>query len=637
MNHQTGHSQSSTSSSGTTNKYGVLVEPEIIELTAQGAATDLESHSVHRSSRRTSWRSRTKTQFESRFPRASYRLTQAVLWVKGPRPKVDLPEPKSWLNIDRTIKGRRYYFPIESTLVRISRPLTTPWLFVLFVVAYIIGLAFLSKVQSFDTPAENFIGCTSTFWSRNDECGLNGELCGGVPDINTTNTIDFRCPAQCESTILQNPRTVGNEQIAYVPLIVGGGDDQQTYRGDSFICAAAIQAGVISSSKGGCSSLELVSNFTTFVPLSENGLESIGFSTIFPIGFRFTSGSSMSHCEDIRNQALGFNVAITVILFCLLRPNALVLLWSLVCIGFWHVTLFSQPRSSPPVLSDGFGTFLPTLFICYAFWRLAFRFTLPVFLKNMPFGAMIWYLGPFWVGVLFNLTFDRIPISRLLASDISKRAGGITSLVIMIVVVAAAVIAQVFTIRKTGWLPHYLKWYLIGGLLLLVLSQLPGLQLRIHHYIFAMVFLPGTAFPTRLSALFQGVLLGIFLNGGAAYDYDSILQTAAELREDAAIGSDLPSFLTNSSNFNSSIAFVNQTIQWAALPDNGTWDGFALLVDDVERFAGTALEFSLAAFDAALPHFFRLALTAGGVSGDFTMPATLWPNGTWVDPLPGPS
>ncbi|KAG6878644.1 hypothetical protein C0993_001167 [Termitomyces sp. T159_Od127] len=39
----------------------------------------------------------------------------------------------------------------------------------------------------------------------------------------------------------KNPRTVGGEQIAFVPLIVGGGDPQHTYRGDSFICAAANQ------------------------------------------------------------------------------------------------------------------------------------------------------------------------------------------------------------------------------------------------------------------------------------------------------------------------------------------------------------------------------------------------------------
>jgi len=61
------------------------------------------------------------------------------------------------------------------------------------------------------------------------------------------------------------------------------------------------------------------------------------------------------------------------------------------------------------------------------------------------------------------------------------------------------------------------------------------------------------------------------------------------------------------------------------------------LIDDVQRYAGSALNFSLASLDATLPHFFRLAYTASGTAGDFTMAATLWPNGTWVDPLPGPS
>ena len=28
----------------------------------------------------------------------------------------------------------------------------------------------------------------------------------------------------------------------YVPLVVGGGDEQKTYRSDSFICAAAVHA-----------------------------------------------------------------------------------------------------------------------------------------------------------------------------------------------------------------------------------------------------------------------------------------------------------------------------------------------------------------------------------------------------------
>jgi hypothetical protein len=55
----------------------------------------------------------------------------------------------------------------------------------------------------------------------------------------------FRCPAQCNTVILANPRAIGDEKMAFVPLIVGGGDPNRTYRGDTFICAAAIQSFVI--------------------------------------------------------------------------------------------------------------------------------------------------------------------------------------------------------------------------------------------------------------------------------------------------------------------------------------------------------------------------------------------------------
>lgn len=212
----------------------------------------------------------------------------------------------------------------------------------------------------------------------------------------------------------------------------------------------------------------------------------------------------------------------------ILRPRPIVLYWCLVCIGYWHVALFSQPQASPPPLSVAFGTFLPTLFISYAFWRLAFRFTLPSFSK-IPLEGAVWYLAPFWAGVLTNLTTDKIPISRLTASDLSKRSGAITALVIIVVIVAIMVINQVRVIRKTGWLPHYAGWYILGGLVTLVISLLPGLELRLHHYILSMVLIPGTGFPTRLSAIYQGFLLGMFLNGGAAFGFDSILQTGAEV------------------------------------------------------------------------------------------------------------
>jgi hypothetical protein len=289
------------------------------------------------------------------------------------------------------------------------------------------------------------------------------------------------------------------------------------------------QSGFISDSAGGCASVQLVGNFTNYLATTAFGLTSIGFPSIFPMSFQFSPSNTLTHCTDLRNAALAFNVLVTCALFLVLRPKAIVLYWCLVCIGFWHVALFSQPQATPPPLDVAFGAFLPTLFVCYGFWRIAVRFTMPVF-ASAPFESMIWYLAPYWTGVLTNLTMAQIPIDRLTAQDIKQQPGGLTALIIIILVLLVVVINQIRVIRKTGYLPYYLGWYVIGGLVSLILALLPGLQFRLHHYIISIALFPGTGFPTRLSAIYQGFLLGIFLNGVAAFGFDSILQTAADVR-----------------------------------------------------------------------------------------------------------
>ncbi|THV05982.1 hypothetical protein K435DRAFT_773492 [Dendrothele bispora CBS 962.96] len=580
---------------------------------------------------RPSWINRFKARITSRHPTFYSKASRFLIYWRGPRPKVDLPNPKPFLNLDLHVRGHHLVLPIESIFIRNTRYFTSPWLFIILAAIYIVAFAFFARAQWFLTPSDDFIGCTSTFWGPNVNCGLDGQICTNLDQ----STFDFRCPAQCSQVPLQNPRTIGDQQMDLVPLIVGGGDPDGTYRGDTFICAAAVQAGLISDRRGGCVSVNVIGNFTDFLPFTGHGLSSIGFPTVFPLSWRFDDSTSLSHCADNRDFGLVFNVLITCLIFFILRPKPIVKFWCLVCIGFWHIVLFSQPAGPPPPLDDAFGTFLPVLFIAYGLWRVAIRFTLPAF-NNAPIESSIWYLGPFWVGVLSNLTLDKIPIDRLTASDLTKRSGAITALVIIVIVIAILVINQIRVFRKTGWVPYYLAWYIAGGLVAMVLALLPGLSFRLHHYILGMVLMPVTGVPTRLSAVYQGFLLGLFLNGAAAFGLDSILQTAAELRQDAVIGSDLPVFLTNSTSYNSSIPLANQTIFWDSLP-NTEWDGFSLLVDDVERYVGSALNFSLASLNASLPHFFRLALTSGGTPGDFTNAAVLYPNGTWVDPLPGAS
>lgn len=138
----------------------------------------------------------------------------------------------------------RVSVPIETWFIRRTQVLARAWpLLLLFGAGYIIALAFVARAQWFTIPASSFVGCTSTYWSENDGCGLNGENC--TPFSNTT--FEFRCPAQCTPVILQNPRAVGAQLVDFVPLVVGGGNSGNasfpgSYRGDSFICAAAVHA-----------------------------------------------------------------------------------------------------------------------------------------------------------------------------------------------------------------------------------------------------------------------------------------------------------------------------------------------------------------------------------------------------------
>ena len=118
--------------------------------------------------------------------------------------------------------------------------------------------------------------------------------------------------------------------------------------------------------------------------------------------------------------------------------------------------------------------------------------------------------------------------------------------------------------------------------------------------------MPGTAFVTRPSAIFQGFLLGMFIDGAMRWGLDSILQTSASLVGDGATGSPLPAFLTNSTNFASYVA--EGIVAWepisADLAAQG-YDSFALLVDDVYKYSGTATNYTLAGLDASLVHYFR--------------------------------
>jgi hypothetical protein len=122
--------------------------------------------------------------------------------------------------------------------------------------------------------------------------------------------------------------------------------------------------------------------------------------------------------------------------------------------------------------------------------------------------------------------------------------------------------------------------------------------------------MPGTAFVTRPSAIFQGFLLGLFLEGIGRWGFDSILETPASLIGDGTLGTSIPQFLTNSTNFAQSI--TEGIVSWMSVEQAGVtaenWDGYELLVNDVLVQTGSATNYSIRALNASVPYFFRYVL-----------------------------
>ena len=138
---------------------------------------------------------------------------------------------------------------------------------------------------------------------------------------------------------------------------------------------------------------------------------------------------------------------------------------------------------------------------------------------------------------------------------------------------------------------------------------------------------------TRPSLVYQGILLGLFVNGVARWDFDSILQTSAALREDGKLHSILPAILEPAITRTASGLLAS--FSWKFLPD-GT-DGISVLVNDVERYRAFRDEipngdiFKWArSLDDTMNDYFRFAFIQGGVTLDYSGAGTLLSNGTWA-------
>lgn len=534
-------------------------------------------------------------------------------FLDGPHPR--LP-PKPSTPLFRT-QNRLNNVLSES---KSTRKVTIFWL--IFYAIWFLAFGALVRQTSFALDNDVlFLSCTSTLWDRKNGCSLDGLDC--EPFEGTS--IEFRCPGACLSEVVLNPRYIGDLEVFHQPLVIGGqgktDNSSGVYRADSFICASAIHAGIATDKSGGCGTLETRGLQDHFEASESHGISSFPFPSEFPKSFSF-SKLVRDGCTDLRWEITTMNVLFSVF-YALLQSSSQTFYWVLFIMVFLHLALVSDPppTTSYELVSIACEGLLPSLFVGYTFWRVAVRWTLK---SALPLDRIIW-LGGLWFGALLEYITVHIPISRLLLSDI-MRDGGLFWLIGLIVLLLFIIVEQMRIMRKAGDLIYYLKIYLGGLAVLVVASQLPGLSLRIHHYIFGMLFIAGTAYPTKLSLLYSGILVGLFLDGIARWGFDSILETPGSLRGDASMESIIPKLIQTDNWLDDGY------IAWTGEPPANYY--YSVLINEVERYRGPLTRLYPKSLTPAIgllpdvPYFLRVAYTFGKHALDYTDPATFYANGT---------
>ena len=477
---------------------------------------------------------------------------------------------------------------------------------------------------------------TNIIRDAGNSCGLNGNRCRPFDNA----TLAFRCPANCRLTKVLNPHAVGDQEFNYANFVIGGppaAEENPTvpktvYRGDSFICQAAIHSGLVGNDKGGCGVALLTGEHSNFTSTRRHQITSIGFDASFPKSFTFVPELSSECVRDLRWPLLAVTCGFTTILsMCTTSPP--VFFTSIFTMLFFHVGLVSDPPNHSDyasLTSIIIGRFLPAAFCAFVIYRFCVKPQQTGLTANIE-RTVLW-LGGAWVGALNNYTFIYIPIQRLTPHDLQVQAGAKVALIIIVLLISSIACGQVWYLRLEGHFPRYLAIYsmFVVGLLLCVV--LPPLHLRIHHYILALLLLPGTRPQTRPGMLYQGILMGLFINGTARWGFDSLLQTAASLRGDGQLNTLLPNITAPV------LGSQNITFSWSTPPR--PYDGVSVLVNDVERhrwyYGEGAPVHTFERHHALEKEYFRFGYMMGSDTGDYTR-AGIWEGDLWKHMEPGPS
>lgn len=529
-----------------------------------------------------------------------------------------------------------------------------------------IVLHFLTTIPSIHDSEKGVItlACNQPleYWKgNNNACGIGANGCRPFDDAE----VIVRCPALCDRSWIYSAVDVGRNRIKYKDYTIGGGITQKTnevltypYRGDSAVCSSAYHAGLLSASHGGCLRISMSGAQNEFPSTVGKSGWSIPFDSFFPSSYVFAEKieTYSSGCYDPRLLVMIINVILSLPVFFLY--DSLTGYWVLNIVAFWTLVLiFDPPIHSRPeniesvfkLFSIGFERLLPFCFVLYVIWKVSVKRTLE---DGSPLIKLLVWFPMFWLGVMNNITFDRLPIDRLTPNDIQQLSGALATVISLTMLVVACAIVQAYSLWKSGRLRKYFFVAIPIVCGAFALAILPGLSLRIHHYVLGLVLVVFCSTRNVASYLFQGILIGLIVSGVSTWGFASIVETNISLLRGEPGASLSPPVFTIHEKL------ISNVVTWSsfnktALPSN--MDGFSLLINDVERYVGSDSMVDIQALitadtdfaqmlDSALsqslnnsvPLYMRVAhvntRNSRGERGDYSRAGRLdWPEGSWQE------
>lgn len=462
-------------------------------------------------------------------------------------------------------------------------------------------------------------GNTDKFWlGFNDKCGLNAENC--LEKFNKNENILVKCPAFCNGGgLTYDIIKFADKEVQYEPYIIKSVvNDELTnlpiYRADTFPCIAAYKQGIISSMFGGSFSLNMSNNFPFDSNIKkEKDIDgSYFFNSKFPASFTINPidkkfNHELNNIYDFRIISLFIGI-FYCILIAIISFNSKIFyftsLWILyttivlscdtpITVNFKE-NLIGGSSSAWELLSIYFARIIPLSFMIITIWFLIGNYTF----NNEKIGSIqrIIFLIGCWITGLDNLTFERLPIDRLIISDIKNQNGGIMAFLLIILIILSCGIIQAIKIWKAGW---FKRAFFIYSILIFLIFWLGfgasgilhidnefnhnGLILRIHHWIIGLLLIYGCKNRWNGAYLMQGLCTGLIINGIGKWGFASIFE-----RENSIIRD----FDEINHKINKPIDIIYDKFSnniTVVVDDNSKFDRIKLLVNDIEIYEGPEL------------------------------------------------